>query len=420
MLNLKYIISNTNDVKKKLDTRGFDISVIDEIVTLAQKRTKVLINIQKLESERNTLSKEIGILKSNRENTDEIMTKVLSIKKGIESIKDEVEDVNLKIRKHLLAVPNLPSDKTHIGSSEDDNKVINSFINGRGKITGVKANYDIGKELDIVDFDTAVKLSGSRFWSYKGSGSRLVRALENFMLDVHTKNGYIEWRLPLLVKSSMLEGTGQLPKFKDDFFKVEGRDLYLIPTAEVPLTNIHNNEIINVDKPIKYTGFTPCFRSESGSGGKDMKGLIRSHQFNKVELVKFVKPEVAALEFDKTLKDAMSILNMLELSFRTIELCTGDIGISAKRTIDLELWLPSEKRYREVSSVSWFGDYQSRRASIRYRTNEGNKHPHTINGSALAIDRVIAAILEVYQNKDGSIDIPKVLQKYMGIDKISI
>ncbi|MCK5866803.1 MAG: serine--tRNA ligase [Mycoplasmataceae bacterium] len=419
MLNLKYIVSNTQEVKTKLNTRGFDSSVIDEIVILAKRRTEVLTKIQSLESERNIISKEIGILKSQGKDINGVLVKVSSIKKEIESIKGNVEEVNSKIRKHLLYIPNLPSNNTHVGASEVDNKVIEKCVIGRGEVKGVKPNYEIAKDLDIVDFESAVKLSGSRFWSYKGEGSRLVRALENFMLDVHTKNGYIEWRLPVLVKSSMLEGTGQLPKFGDDLFKIENRDLYLIPTTEVPLTNIHNNEIINVDKPIQYTAFTTCFRAESGSGGKDMKGLIRSHQFNKVELVKFVKPEESEVEFHKTLKDARSILEMLELPYRVLELCTGDIGFSAERTIDLEIWLPSEERYRETSSVSLFGDYQARRASIRYRTEDGNKYPHTINGSALAIDRVVAAILEVYQNNDGTIDVPEVLQKYMGIKKIS-
>ena len=419
MLNLKYIVSNTNEVKEKLNTRGFDSSVIDEVVTLAKKRSEVLTKIQSLEAERNSISKQIGALKSQGKDASEVMAKVSTIKKDIESIKGEVEEVNSSIRTHLLYIPNLPSSETHVGKNEDDNKVIDTYVIGRGNVTGVKAHYDIAKELDIVDFETAVKLSGSRFWSYKGNGSRLVRALENFMLDVHTSTGYTEWRPPVLVKGEILEGTGQLPKFADDLFKIEGRDLYLIPTAEVPLTNIHNNDIINVDKPIKYTAFTQCFRAESGSGGKDMKGLIRSHQFNKVELVKFVKPEESALEFNKTLEDAKSILNLLELPYRTLELCTGDIGFSAERTIDLELWLPSEGRYREVSSVSLFGDYQARRASIRYRAEDGHQHPHTINGSALAIDRAVAAILEVYQNEDGSITVPKVLQRYMGIEKIT-
>lgn len=420
MLDLKIIISDTKNIKKKLSSKGFDVSSIDKIISLSIKRSKVMTEIQVLESKRNTISKTIGQLKSKGENTDFIMEEVADIKESIQKIKNDELTVNNEIKELLLYVPNVPADNVPVGKDEDDNVLIKEYSKlGRGKVTGVKPHYDIATELEIVDFERAVKLSGARFWAYKGLGSRLVRSLENFMLDTHVKNGYTEWRPPVIVKSNILEGTGQLPKFGDDLFKIEGVDSYLIPTAEVPLTNLHNGEIIDVTTPIAYTAFTLCFRAEAGSGGKDMKGLIRAHQFNKVELVKFTSKEALEEEFNKTLNDAKNILELLELPYQELQLCTGDGSFAAETTIDLEVWIPSENRYRETSSVSSFGDYQGRRASIRYKNKDGKNQPVcTINGSALAIDRIVAAILENYQNEDGSITIPKVLIPYMGTDVI--
>lgn len=416
MLDLKEIVNNSNSIKEKLTSRGFDISVIDDILNLSKERTQVMTEMQNLEADRNKLSKEIGIAKSQGKDASEIMQKVSNIKEQIDLIKEKETNVNSKIRDILLYVPNTPLDEVPLGKDDNDNKIINEFSNlGRGKVTNVVPHYDIATKLDIVDFERAVKLSGSRFWAYKGDGSRLVRSLENFMLDTHVSNGYVEWRPPIIVKSNILEGTGQLPKFHEDLFKIENKDMYLIPTAEVPITNLHNDEILDLSSPISYTAFTPCFRAEAGSGGKDMRGLIRAHQFNKVELVKFVSQEDSELEFQKTLKDAKNILEKLELPYREIMLCTGDLGFSSQKTIDLEVWIPSESRYRETSSVSLFGDYQGRRASIRYKNSDGkNVSAYTINGSGVAIDRVIASILEVYQNDDGTITVPKALVKYMG------
>ena len=420
MLDLKKIINETELVKTKLGSRGFDVSVIDEIVELAKVRSESMTKLQTLEAERNTLSKSIGQLKAAGESADEVLEKVSKIKEEIESVKGVEQKVNDEITNKLLYIPNLPNDDVPFGKDDSENVLIAEHANlGRGKVTGVKAHYDIAVDLDIVDFERAVKLSGARFWAYKGDGSRLVRALENFMLDTHTSNGYTEWRPPVIVKGEIMQGTGQLPKFGEDLFKLEGLDSYLIPTAEVPLTNMHNGEIIDVSTPIAYTAYTPNFRAEAGSGGKDMKGLIRAHQFNKVELVKFVSEKDVQEEFLKTLEDAKGILEALELPYQELQLCTGDIGFSSENTVDLEIWIPSEEKYRETSSVSRFGDFQGRRASIRYKNDEGKNQPvYTINGSGLAIDRVVASILEVYQNPDGTITVPKVLIPYMGKELI--
>ena len=420
MINLKTIINDTDFVKNKLKTRNFDITLIDEIIKLSKDRSFFMTSLQNLESERNKLSKLIGRLKSQGEETKDTLTKVGKIKKNIEEVKIKEVKINKDIKSILLLIPNIPSINTPIGKNENENILIKEHSDlGRKKVLNVKPHYEIAVNLDIVDFKKGVKLSGSRFWCYKGLGSKLIRSLENFMLDVHVKKGYIEWRLPVLVKEDMLQGTGQLPKFKEDLFKIKNENLYLIPTAEVPLTNLHNGEILDLSLPILYTAFTPCFRAEAGSGGKDMKGLIRSHQFNKVELVKFVSKKDLQKEFQKTIQDAKHIIELLKIPYRELQLCSGDIGFSAEETIDLEIWIPSEEKYREVSSISSFNDFQARRASIRYKNKDNkNEYAYTINGSGLAIDRVVASILENYQNEDGTISIPDVLIPYMGIDII--
>ena len=421
MLELKSIINNKEKVIQKLKTRNFDVSKIEKIFILSQKRSKLMTNLQNLKSQKNLISKNIGLKKQKKQFIENDLNKIKKIEKEIEKIGDEEKDVNVKIEKMLLYIPNLPSDNTPVGNDENDNVVIKEYDSlGKGKITNVIPHYEIGQKLDIVDFKRSVKLSGSRYWSYKALGAKLVRALQNFMLDKHIKNGYIEWLVPLIVKYDMLKGTGQLPKFEEDLFKLQNSQSYLIPTAEVPLTNLFNNEIIDLSSPVAYTAFTPCFRSEAGSGGKDTKGLIRAHQFYKVELVKFTSKEDYQKEFIKTINDAKQVLLDLELPFQEIILCTGDLGFAAEETIDLEIWIPSEKRYREVSSISGFSTFQGKRASIRYKDkNNQTQVSYTINGSGLAIDRVIAAILENYQNKDGSITIPEKLVSYMDIEKIT-
>lgn len=420
MLDLKLILKDIKWTEDKLKSRGFDTSVLSQIETLAEKRSKYMTDLQTLEAKRNSLSKEIGIAFAKKEKPEALLKEVADVKAEIEKAKELEVSVNKEIENIMLYIPNLPSDNVPKGKDENENVLIKEHGNlGRGKVTNVKAHYDIAVERDIVDFERAVKLSGTRFWAYKGKGARLMRALESFMLDQHTSKGYIEWATPVIVKANIMQGTGQLPKFGDDLFKLEGMDSYLIPTAEVPLTNMHNGEIIDLSSALAYTGYTPCFRAEAGSGGKDMRGLIRAHQFNKVELVKFVSDEQLQEEFKKTLEDAKSILELLELPYQELQLCTGDIGFSAEETVDLEVWIPSENKYREISSVSSFGNFQGRRASIRYKNKEGkNTYANTINGSGLAIDRTIAAILENYQNEDGTITVPKVLIPYMGCEVI--
>ena len=420
MLDLKKFIKNSEQFIHQLEKRKVKREDLLTILELAKSRSQVMTTLQNLESERNKISKEIGIKKAAGQDASNLFVQVSELKKRIEAIKQEETDINHNIKEKMLYIPNLPSDKTPDGEDENDNLVLSTNDQiGNKLIKDVKPHYEIGVDLDLIDFERAVKLSGSRFWAYKKDGAKMIRALENFMLDTHIKNGYEEWRPPVIVRSHILQGTGQLPKFEDDLFKIEGSDSYLIPTAEVPLTNLYHNEIIDLKKPIALTAFTPCFRAEAGSGGRDMKGLIRAHQFNKVELVKFVTKDQLAEEYKKTIEDAKNILNLLELPYREIQLCVGDLGFSAEQTLDLEVWIPSERRFREISSISSFGDFQGRRASIRYKDQDGKStYAYTINGSGLAIDRTMAAILENCQNPDGTITIPKALRPYMNNQEI--
>ncbi|WGI36619.1 serine--tRNA ligase [Mesomycoplasma lagogenitalium] len=415
MLNIKYILNNKNAVVEGLKKRNFDTSVIDKIEELGKQRSELMSALQVLENQRNEKSALIG--KFVREKKDPT-----NLKKEVQIIKDEIEIMTLKtdstnkeIDEILMTIPNLPLDDVPFGVDENDNVVIETNDKlGRGTVKALKPHYEIGVELDILDFTRAVKMSGSRFAIFKNEGAKLIRALVSFMLDVHSQNDYIEMVTPTMVMSKMLYGTGQLPKFSEDLYRIENNDLWMIPTAEVTLTNYHNDEILDLTNAKKYVGYTKCYRSESGSGGKDTKGLIRSHEFHKVELVKITNKEQALKEFEKTVNDASSILEKLKIPYRKLLLSSGDLGFSSRKTIDLELWLPSEQRYREVSSISYFGDFQARRAMIRYKNqSNSNEYAHTINGSGIAIDRVFAAILEQYQNEDGSIDIPEVLVPYM-------
>ncbi|MCC3160897.1 MAG: serine--tRNA ligase [Mollicutes bacterium PWAP] len=416
MINLKKLLKEKIFYIKKLNERGYDVSKLDIVFENSNKRSNLMQELQSLENERNKISKKIGIYKKEGKDISKIFIKVSEIKNKVNLLKLEEAKINKLINSFLLTIPNLPNENTPIGKTEEENILISEYANlGRGKVTNVIPHYDIAKKLDIVDFERAVKLSGTRFWAYKGQGAKLVRALENFMLNEHESRGYIEWNTPILVKSEIMQGTGQLPKFADDLFKIEGeKNLWLIPTSEVTLTNLHQNEILDLSKPISYTAYSTCFRAESGSGGKDMKGLIRSHQFNKVELVKIVSKKDYKNELNKTLQDAKNILNKLELPYQEKRLCSGDIGFASEETIDLEVWLPSENKYRETSSISGFGQFQGRRSKTSYRDENDKTQPvYTINGSALAIDRIIAAILENYQNEDNTITIPKVLVPFM-------
>ena len=423
MLDLKYILNNKNYIIKKLSTRNYDISNIEKIVKLIEKRNQLIFKLEKLLAKKNELSQEIGIQKRNKKNPEKLINEVNLLKEEIDKIELKADKSINKVNELVLQIPNIPYDDVPIGHSDLDNVVIKEHPTlGRGLVKNVEPHYDIATKLDIIDFSRAVKLAQTRFVLYKKEGAALIRALENFMLDTHIKNGYEEIMPPHIVNSKMLYGTGQLPKFKEDLFKLEGNDLWLIPTAEVPVTNYHYDEILDLSKPKKYVAYTKCFRSEAGSGGRDTRGIIRQHEFHKVELVKVVKQEDGMTEWEKMVNDAKSILELLEIPYREVMLSTGDIGFSSAKTIDLELWIPSEEKYRETSSISICNEFQARRAKIRYRNDEGKTtYAFTMNGSGLAIDRVMAAILENYQNSDGSIDIPKVLIPYMnGLEKIEI
>lgn len=423
MLDLKYILNNKNYIIKKLSTRNYDISNIEKIVKLIEKRNQLIFKLEKLLAKKNELSQEIGIQKRNKKNPEKLINEVNLLKEEIDKIELKADKSINKVNELVLQIPNIPYNDVPIGHSDLDNVVIKEHATlGRGLVKNVEPHYDIATKLDIIDFSRAVKLAQTRFVLYKKEGAALIRALENFMLDTHIKNGYEEIMPPHIVNSKMLYGTGQLPKFKEDLFKLEGNDLWLIPTAEVPVTNYHYDEILDLSKPKKYVAYTKCFRSEAGSGGRDTRGIIRQHEFHKVELVKVVKQEDGMTEWEKMVNDAKNILELLEIPYREVMLSTGDIGFSSAKTIDLELWIPSEEKYRETSSISICNDFQARRAKIRYRNDEGKTtYAFTMNGSGLAIDRVMAAILENYQNSDGSISIPKVLIPYMnGLEKIEI
>lgn len=423
MLDLKYILNNKNYIIKKLSTRNYDISNIEKIVKLIEKRNQLIFKLEKLLAKKNELSQEIGIQKRNKKNPEKLINEVNLLKEEIDKIELKADKSINKVNELVLQIPNIPYDDVPIGHSDLDNVVMKEHPTlGRGLVKNVEPHYDIAAKLDIIDFSRAVKLAQTRFVLYKKEGAALIRALENFMLDTHIKNGYEEIMPPHIVNSKMLYGTGQLPKFKEDLFKLEGNDLWLIPTAEVPVTNYHYDEILDLSKPKKYVAYTKCFRSEAGSGGRDTRGIIRQHEFHKVELVKVVKQEDGMTEWEKMVNDAKNILELLEIPYREVMLSTGDIGFSSAKTIDLELWIPSEEKYRETSSISICNDFQARRAKIRYRNDEGKTtYAFTMNGSGLAIDRVMAAILENYQNSDGSISIPKVLIPYMhGLEKIEI
>ncbi|QKT05182.1 serine--tRNA ligase [Mycoplasma sp. OR1901] len=420
MLDLKFIQKNKEIVRKGLENRGFDVEIFDKLISISEDRGSKMFMAQNKKAELGKLSKEFGTLKNNPDAIKELKAKIAEVKNEEEELSKVADELNVEINELLSKIPNLPLESVPVGADENDNVVLEVQDKiGRGLVDGVLPHYEIAKNLDIIDIERAVKLSGSRYVIYKNAGSRLTRALISFMLSLHASKGYDEFSTPVIVKDNILFGTGQLPKFKEDLYKLEGSNEYLIPTAEVTLTNIYNNEVIDLENPFKATAYTECFRSEAGSSGKDTKGILRQHQFKKVELVKVTNSESAYDEYLKMVEDAKDVLEKLEIPYRVLQLCTGDMGFSARTTIDLELWLPSEQKFREVSSVSYMGDFQARRAMIRFRNSEGKtEYAHTMNGSGLAIDRVVAAILEIYQNADGTISVPKVLVPFMGTDLI--
>lgn len=421
MLDIKMIRENPERVNELLKRRNPELSV-DKVLEIDVERRKIQTQADELRAKRKNDSQKIGLMKKNGENTDSIQEEVRKLGDDIKALEEKQSELDEKQRDILLHIPNIPDETTPIGLSEDDNVEVYKWGEPRKFDFEFKAHWDLCEGKNLVDFERGVKLSQSRFILYRGKGSRLERAIINFFLDYHTeKQGYEEILPPFMANSATMTGTGQLPKFKEDMYKCENEDLYLIPTAEVPVTNIYAGEILSEDDLPKYmTAYTPCFRRESGSAGRDTRGLIRVHQFNKVELVKLCTPQTSKDEHEKLTEDAEKMLQMLELPYRREALSTGDIGFSANKCWDLEVWMPSYGTYKEISSCSNYGDYQARRANIRYRDKETGKTQfvHTINGSGLAVGRTFAAIVENYQQEDGTIIIPEVLRKYTGFDKI--
>lgn len=420
MLELRFIRENLERVKEKCTMRGMDTTLVDNFISIDQERLALLGEVESLKAQRNKVSDQIAVLKKGtdkeKKEADPLIVEMRETSRHIKEMDTTLAEIEDNLKKIVMSIPNLCHDSVPLGQDDDDNVEIRTWGEKPVFSFSPKPHWEIGTDQDIIDFDTAAKLSGARFALLKGFASRLERALINFFLDLHTqKHGYTEVLPPFLVNSASMTATGQLPKFEEDLFKVKDWDLYLIPTAEVPVTNIHRDETISEkDLPIKYTAYTPCFRSEAGSHGRDTRGLIRQHQFDKVELVKFTTPETSEQELEKLLAEAETALQLLGLHYRVVNLCSGDLGFSATKTYDIEVWLPGQDAYREISSCSNFLDFQARRGSIRYRP-EGQKKSrlvHTLNGSGLAVGRTLLAVLENYQQKDGSIAIPEVLLPY--------
>ena len=422
MLDVKLLREDLARVAGRIATRGTQINW-DAFVSLNRERRDALSNLERLKERKNRLSSEIGKVKKSRGDATSLMREVEEVSEAIRGGEGPLAELDARFEEFLLTLPNLPEPTVPIGTSAADNKEVRRWGSPPEFNFSAKNHWDIGEELGILDFARAAKIAGARFALYKDAGARLERALINFMLDLHTqKHGYREVLPPFLVNRDTMTGTGQLPKFEEDLFRVSEPDFFLIPTAEVPVTNIHRKEMLEREQlPIRYVAYTPCFRREAGSYGQDVRGLIRQHQFNKVELVKFTEPEHSYAELEKLLADAEAVLQQLQLPYRVVELCTGDLGFAAAKTYDLEVWLPGQTAYREISSCSNFEDFQARRAQIRYRKEAKGKpiFVHTLNGSGLAVGRTLVAVLENYQQKDGSVVIPEVLRFYMGgLDRI--
>ncbi|HFH7208931.1 TPA: serine--tRNA ligase [Streptococcus agalactiae] len=417
MLDLKRIRTDFDAVAKKLSTRGVDQETLTTLKELDIKRRELLIKSEEAKAQRNVASAAIAQAKRNKENADEQITAMQTLSADIKAIDAELADVDANLQSMVTVLPNTPADDVPLGADEDENVEVRRWGTPREFDFEAKAHWDLGESLGILDWERGAKVTGSRFLFYKGLGARLERAIYSFMLDEHAKEGYTEVIPPYMVNHDSMFGTGQYPKFKEDTFELADSPFVLIPTAEVPLTNYYRDEIIDgKELPIYFTAMSPSFRSEAGSAGRDTRGLIRLHQFHKVEMVKFAKPEESYQELEKMTANAENILQKLNLPYRVITLCTGDMGFSAAKTYDLEVWIPAQNTYREISSCSNTEDFQARRAQIRYRDEVDGKVRllHTLNGSGLAVGRTVAAILENYQNEDGSVTIPEVLRPYMG------
>ena len=416
MLEIKFVRQNIDAVQDALSARGYAID-LDAFTSCDEERRAILQELEALRHNRNVVSDQIAEMKKAGENADTPVTQMREVSAKIKALDKSLADTQETLEKMLLGMPNIPHSSVPVGKDEADNPVVKTVGEPPGFEFEPKAHWDIGTQLGILDFERAAKIAGARFPLYYGAGARLERALINFMLDIHTQaHGYTETLPPFIVNRQSMTHTGQLPKFEEDLFKLVDWDYYLIPTAEVPVTNIHQDEILaEAQLPIYYTAYTPCFRSEAGSYGKDTRGLIRQHQFNKVELVKFTTPQSSYDELESLRANAETILKKLELPYQVIELCTGDLGFSAAKTYDLEVWMPAQSVYREISSCSNFENFQARRANIRYKKKgqKGTELVHTLNGSGLAVGRCLAAIIENFQQEDGSVSIPAALQPYM-------
>ena len=423
MFDFKFVRANLEEIKEMIKNRGYDLD-LSAFESLDQQRRDVLVTLENLRHQRNQVSDNIASMKKRGEDASGIIAEMKKVSSEIKEKETELSGIEDELNPLLMVIPNMPHESVVIGEDEKDNPVTRTWGEIREMEFEPLPHWEIGERLNILDFARASKLAGARFALYLGLGARLERALINFMLDIHTnEHGYTEVLPPFMVNSACMTGTGQLPKFKEDLFKVEDWDFYLIPTAEVPVTNIHREEILKEeDLPICYVSYTPCFRSEAGSYGKDTRGLIRQHQFNKVELVKFSKPEESYEELEKLTSNAEEILRRLNLPYRVVSLCTGDLGFSAAKTYDLEVWLPAQNLYREISSCSNFESFQARRAGIRFKRKgaSGTELVYTLNGSGLAVGRTLVAVLENYQQEDGSVVIPEALIPYMGgVDRIT-
>lgn len=423
MLDIKRIRENFDEVKAAVERRLQGDYGIDKVPELDKKRRELLGVVEQMKNKQSTASKEIPKLKKEGKDTTELMAEMKKLSEEIKVLDGQVSEVEAELKEALLNIPNTPNSDVPTGKDDSDNVEVRKVGEPREFDFDFKAHWDIGTDLDILDFERASKIAGTRFTVYKGKGARLERAVANFMLNLHTEeHGFTEILPPFMVNRDAMTGTGQLPKFEDDMFHVPAKDFFMIPTAEVPVTNLRGNEIVAEDElPIYYTAHTPCWRKEAGSAGRDTRGLIRQHQFNKVELVKFVKPETSYDELESLVNAAEEVLKRLEIPYRVVTLSTGDLGFSSAKTYDIEVWMPSYGRYVEISSCSNFEDYQARRANIRFRPDGKGKPTfvHTLNGSGLAVGRTVAAILENYQQADGSVAVPEVLKPFMGCDIIT-
>lgn len=417
MFDAKLLRHHFDQVSQSMSNRGKLPDELNKYSGLDTTRRQLLQEVEQLKNRRNVVSQEVAAKKKAKEDANDLILEMREVADQIKKLDEELRGIEEQLESILFALPNMPHDSVPVGSSEDDNVEIRRWGEPTEFSFEIKAHWDIAQELGILDFEAASKVTGSRFVFYKGLGARLERALANFMMDLHSiDHGYEEMLPPMLVNKDSLTGTGQLPKFAEDVYQIQGSDYYLIPTAEVPVTNFHRDEILNADNlPKYYVAYSACFRSEAGAAGRDTRGLIRQHQFNKVELVKLVSPESSYDELEKLTENAEKVLQLLELPYRVVSLCTGDLGFSAAKTYDLEVWLPHSGMYREISSCSNFEDFQARRSNLRFRrdTKAKPEFVHTLNGSGLALGRTVAAILENYQQEDGSVVIPDVLRPYM-------